>query len=323
MSPGQRGEAVRDLQRRLGAAGFLPAAAAEAGVFCAATVDALRRFQQARGLRVDDSCDGASWSALVEASWEIGDRLLYLTSPMLRGDDVGDLQGRLCRLGFDCGRVDAIYGPQTAHAVQEFQRNCGIAPDGVCGHDTVRSLLSLSRQTGDGRGVAQLRELETLRRAQRSVSGLRVVVGQFGGLSALGRTITRELRHHGAVVISIDELEPSHHAVAANRFGADVYLGIEATASQGASIAYYAVPAFESVGGRSLADQIAAQLAALDLGSDLAVVGMRLPVLRETRMPAVLCSLGPVREIVDRSPAVAEAVLTAIVTWLRTPIPVD
>jgi N-acetylmuramoyl-L-alanine amidase len=292
-------------------------------VFCAATVDAMRRFQQARGLRVDGSCDGATWAALVEASWEIGDRLLYLTSPMLRGDDVGDLQGRLCRLGFDCGRVDAIYGPQTARAVEEFQRNCGITPDGVCGHDTVRSLLSLSRQTGHGRGVAQLRELETLRRSPRSVSGLRVVVGQFGGLSALGRTITRELRHHGAVVVSVDELEPGHHAVTANRFGADVYLGIEASASPGATIAYYAVPAFESVGGRSLAEQIAAQLDTMDLGPPATVVGMRLPVLRETRMPAVLCSLGPVREVVDRSPALAEALLGAVVAWLRTPIPLD
>jgi N-acetylmuramoyl-L-alanine amidase len=259
----------------------------------------------------------------VEASWEIGDRLLYLTSPMLRGDDVGDLQGRLCRLGFDCGRVDAIYGPQTARALEEFQRNCGIAPDGVCGHDTVRSLLSLSRQTGQGRGVAQLRELESLRRTRRSIAGLRVVVGQFGGLSALGRTITRELRHHGAVVVSIDELESSHHAVAANRFGADVYLGIEASASPGAMIAYYAVPAFESVGGRSLAEQIAAQLGVIGIGRDATVVGMRLPVLRETRMPAVLCSLGPVREVVDHSPGLAAALLEAIVAWLRTPIPVD
>jgi N-acetylmuramoyl-L-alanine amidase len=292
-------------------------------VYCAATADALRHFQHARGLRVDDGCDGVTWAALVEASWEIGDRLLYLTSPMLRGDDVGDLQGRLCRLGFDCGRVDAIYGPQTAHAVEEFQHNCGMVPDGVCGHDTVRSLLSLSRRTGDGRGVAQLRELEFLRRTRRSVDGLRVVVGQFGGLSALGRTITRELRHHGAVVVSIDELEPGHHAVTANRFGADLYVGIEASASPEATIAYYAVPAFESVGGRSLAEQVAARLDALGLEIRPSVVGMRLSVLRETRMPAVLCTLGPVRAVVDRSPALAEALLGAIVAWLRTPIPVD
>jgi thiol-disulfide isomerase/thioredoxin len=44
-APGQRGEAIRDLQRRLGAAGF-PPAGAEAGFFCVSTEAALRSFQE-------------------------------------------------------------------------------------------------------------------------------------------------------------------------------------------------------------------------------------------------------------------------------------
>ncbi len=42
---------------------------------------------------------------------------------------------------------------------------------------------------------------------------------------------------------------------------------------------------------------------------------MRLPVLRETRMPAVLCSLGPVRTAVDATDAVTDAVVAALTTW--------
>jgi N-acetylmuramoyl-L-alanine amidase len=47
---------------------------------------------------------------------------------------------------------------------------------------------------------------------------------------------------------------------------------------------------------------------------------MRLPVLRETRMPAVLCSLGPVREVVDATDAIAAAILAAVVRWSISPM---
>ena len=122
------------------------------GGFCPATEDAVRAFQTGRGLRGDGRCDEQTWTALVEAAWKLGDRLLFLTSPNLRGDDVAELQSRLGRLGFDCGRVDGILGPLTARALEEFQTNCGTAADGVCGPDTVRTLAMMSSQTGHGPG---------------------------------------------------------------------------------------------------------------------------------------------------------------------------
>ncbi len=45
---------------------------------------------------------------------------------------------------------------------------------------------------------------------------------------------------------------------------------------------------------------------------------MRLAVLRETRMPAVLCSLSPVRAAVDATDAVTEAVVDAVTAWTNT-----
>ena len=303
------------MQRRLGAAGFPPAAGAGAAVFCPATEDAVRAFQAGRGLRCDGVCDEQTWTALVEASWKLGDRLLFLTSPNLRGDDVAELQSRLGRLGFDCGRVDGILGPSTARALEEFQSNCGTAPDGVCGKDTVRTLTVMTSQTGAGPGIAAVRERERLRAGLGSVAQIRIVIGQYGGLSALTRTLSRELRTRGATVMSLDEPDAVAQATAANHFAADVYLGFESVTERAATVQFYRVPTFESAGGRSLAEQIARQLQCVD-ELEPEVRGMRLPMLRETRMPAVQCMLGPVRMAIDAGPAIVSAVIKALEQWV-------
>jgi N-acetylmuramoyl-L-alanine amidase len=283
----------------------------------------VRDFQSSRGLFASGQCDEQTWLALVEASWSLGDRLLLLTSPNLRGDDVAELQSTLGRLGFDCGRVDGILGPRTAGALVDFQRNCGLNADGVCGTDTTQALRLLARQSGSGPGVAAVREIETLRRAGSSLDGLRVVIGQFGGFSSLTRMIVHELRTLGAKVVTADEPEPATQAAVANRFAAAVYLGFDARAEAEATVAYYAVPAFESAGGRALATRLADGFAALMLRWPVEphAHGMRLPVLRETRMPAVLCSLGPVRQMVDHAATLAEATTQAVVGWAAAPLP--
>jgi N-acetylmuramoyl-L-alanine amidase len=252
---------------------------------------------------------------LVEASWKLGDRLLFLTSPNLRGDDVAELQSRLGRIGFDCGRVDGILGPSTARALEEFQSNCGTAADGVCGPDTVRTLTIMSSQTGAGPGIAAVRERERLRAGLGSVAQCRIVVGQYGGLSALTRTLARELRLRGATVMSLDEPDAVTQATAANHFGADVYLGFESHTEPCATVQFYRVPTFESAGGRALAEQITDRLADLE-GLVPEVHGMRLPMLRETRMPAVQCIFGPVRIAIDAGPAIAAAIVEAIEQWV-------
>ena len=280
---------------------------------------ALRQFQQVRGLHVTGSCDEHTWKALVEASWQLGDRMLVLTSPNMRGDDVADLQGRLGRLGFDCGRVDGIFGPQSARALTDFQSNCGITTDGVCGTLTLRMLQRVSGQTGSGPGVASVREHERLLTAPGSVASLRIVVGQFGGLSIISRAVTRELRAAGAQVMSLDEPDAVAQAKAANHFAADVYLGLEGGAAAPTVIHYYQVPTFESVGGHTLATYLSRQLrlaTALDVADPC---GMRLPVLRETRMPAVLCVLAPVRLAVDTAAQITSSLVSAVEQWTDCP----
>jgi N-acetylmuramoyl-L-alanine amidase len=274
-------------------------------------------FQRQRGLHASGICDEATWLAIVEAGWTLGDRLLVLTAPHLRGDDVAQLQTVLNHLGFDCGRPDGILGPATARALQDFQRNSGLTVDGVCGVHTVRMLDLVRRQSGDGPGVAHVRERESIT-SHRSVATLRIVVGQFGGLSAVTRSLARALREAGATVMSTDEYDPAAQAAAANRFAASAYVGFEPRSDTRSMVTYFAIPAFESAGGRTLAGRAVHELMGI-VTCPPELLGMRLSVLRETRMPAVLCSLGPVREIVDSSDAIAAGMVRALEAWAASP----
>jgi N-acetylmuramoyl-L-alanine amidase len=279
----------------------------------------VRAFQDHRGLHASGECDEATWLALVEASWRLGDRPLRLVAPNLRGDDVSTLQTCLGRLGFDCGRVDGIFGTLTANALEDFQRNCGLTVDGVCGPVTARALDVNSSRTGSGPGVATIRELEALGNVGASVRELRVVVGQFGGLSSLARSVAQALRAHGARVISVDELDAAVQAAAANRHAASVYLGFEPRAESAATVAYYSTEGFESAGGRSLASHLADALRSTPVAADVRTAGMRLPVLRETRMTAVVCTLGPVQRIADAAATISDAIVTATEAWAASP----
>ena len=118
----------------------------------------IRSFQQSRGLTVTGIINDVTARALEEARWKLGDRSLYLQEPpLMRGDDVAALQARLTEMGFDCGRVDGIYGELTSGAVKEFQKSVGIAVDGQCGPATVIALIRLTKIVSGGT-PSQLRE---------------------------------------------------------------------------------------------------------------------------------------------------------------------
>jgi N-acetylmuramoyl-L-alanine amidase len=284
------------------------------GLFCPATLVALHDFQHRRGLRQADVCDHDTWRALVEAGWRLGDRLIVLTSPNLRGDDVVELQTRLARLGFDTGRVDGIFGPNSARALTAFQLDTGVAADGVCGPATVLALDRIISQTGSGPGIVAVRERHEIGRSDTTLATARIAVGHFGGLGAIGRAVSRTVRSTGATVMPLDEPDPVAQALASNRFGATAYVGFEAVADERTVVHFYRVPTFESASGRLLAEHLTCRLAAIGLPV-AEPVGLRLPVLRETKMTAVLCSVAPVRHALDVAPAVAEAVAHALSSW--------
>jgi N-acetylmuramoyl-L-alanine amidase len=306
------------MQQRLYAIGMLDDSLVEHGYFCEFTHTALQEFQANRGLPQDGVCDRNAWDALIEASWLSGVRLLYLTSPHLRGDDVSALQTNLAQLGFDCGRIDGILGPNTVHSLTDFQQNYGLVADGICGPETLRALSRMSSQTGTGPGIVSVRESEKLHQAAKVADSLKIVVGCFGDLQSVSRGLTRTLREQYDNVMTVEETDPTLHATSANSFQADVYVGIAASSAEHHDIVFYQTEGFISPGGRRLAEAIATQLGEFGSGQ-LLVKGMRLPILRATRMPAVLCIFGQ-----SETPGLdvtTHAISTAISGWFTPQSP--
>lgn len=61
------------------------------------------------------------------------------------GSQVRTLQTKLNNWGYDCGKVDGIFGTKTYNAVKQFQRNNGLAVDGIVGAKTAAALgMSIS-----------------------------------------------------------------------------------------------------------------------------------------------------------------------------------
>jgi N-acetylmuramoyl-L-alanine amidase len=152
---GDRGDLLFLVTNTLARLHYLPAAT---DTFTPVVAEAVKAFQQDRGLIVTGEVNAITHRSLEEARWKLGDRILTLhNGSLLRGDDVATLQSRLIEMGFHVGRVDGIYGPLTADALKEFQKSVGVKVDGSCGPATVMALMRLVK-TVSGGASAQLRE---------------------------------------------------------------------------------------------------------------------------------------------------------------------
>ncbi len=314
LARGDGGEAVRDLQQRIGALGH-DVSGDEPRRFGAATEAAVRAFQEARGLVVDGICGRQTWTALVESGFSLGDRMLYARRPMLRGDDVAELQRRLNALGFDAGREDGILGDQSARALHEFQRNAGLAADGICGPATVAALTRLGSLAAGS--VASVRERELLRRGPHRLGGRRVYVLAAPGLEALGDAVTRGLLGAGAdAVLDGTGGDDSAVASAANRFEADLFLGLRPGPDTECRCSFFSTGSFRSEAGFRVASGVLEELASL-LPSG-APEGRAYGLLRETRMAAVVCELvergdvAAMRRLVTRAGDIGRAIVTGV-----------
>lgn len=69
-------------------------------------------------------------------------RILKRVSPMMKGDDVRELQAALIARGYACGRAgaDGIFGDDTRAAVRAFQGSLRLTVDGKAGRQTVTAL---------------------------------------------------------------------------------------------------------------------------------------------------------------------------------------
>ncbi|MFZ4583808.1 MAG: peptidoglycan-binding protein [Acidimicrobiia bacterium] len=312
-----QGEAVLDLQRRLQEHGLL-CDPDPSGTFGEGTARAVGEFQKTRGLPVDGICGDLTWHALVESGFCLGDRLLYVRTPRLRGDDVAELQHRLNALGFDAGREDGIFGDATAHALREFQRNAGVAVDAICGPASVLALARLGTLAGGS--VASVRESHALRTDVRDLPSLRISVIAPLGLAALAEAVAHALRREGATVdCDTNATELSDAAATANRFEADLALALDYTEAADPTCRYYGTARFRSARGEALARCVLIELARLGLTAGTAVTSS-VGFTRETRMPAVLCELPiVVATRAEHAPTLTDGLVRAIEAAFQPP----
>jgi N-acetylmuramoyl-L-alanine amidase len=288
---GDRGEPVRDIQRRLTGLGF-PVEAD--GTYGPQTVAVVCQFQESRGLPADGIVGPETWSSLVEAGFRLGDRMLYRRSPMMRGDDVSRLQRSLGSLGFDAGKVDGLFGPDTLRALLDFQRNRGMAEDGIAGRDVVEELLLMARAT-DKPGREEVRDHAWIESLPRPIAGARIYIdpngGGPGGSEAIWDVATQlssELQLAGARPLlsrSIDTF-PSERLRAgrANRLDVQIVISITVPSDGAEGVFYFGTQLSTSEAGRTVAGHLASSLGVEPLPRAV-------PILKATRSPAVVVAL--------------------------------
>lgn len=286
---GDSGEPIRDIQGRLDALGLSPIDDPR-GEFGDDTRHAVIQFQRSRGLAEDGIVGPDTWRALYEAGYRLGDRLLFLRRPMLRGDDVSELQSRLNGLGFDAGKVDGVFGTDTERAVLEFQRNRHLAEDGKAGPEVITELQLVTRATMRA-GREAIRELEWLRSRAASLVGARIYLDaacrsetEASTAWTAANATAVALQERGGVPLlsrSHDVVLPERvRARRANRLGADLIVSVGLADTEPA-VYYFSSELGRSEVGSRLAKAIAARL-------DSGVQGRATPMLKETRAPAVV-----------------------------------
>ena len=345
---GDSGRAVVEVRTALRQFGLLPPSDPRIAEdrFDDAVVDAVRAFQQRRGLITDGIVGPATRRAMSEARWTLGDRMLALMiSAPMSGDDITMLQERLLELGFDPGRPGGVFDERTETALRRFQREYGLVPDGMCGPVTLRSLKQLGRKVTGG-SPHLLREQELLRQAGPRMRGKRIVLDPgHGGIDRgvsvngvheadlmwdLARRVVGRMSATGmeAMLSRREDTNPAEaeRAAFANDAGADLVLSLHTDANR--SMHAQGLATFHFGNGSGSTSTVGEALAGLiqrELLTRTAMVDCRpqsrtWELLRLTRMPAVrievgyLTNMGDKRKLLDPSfrDVVAEGVLVAV-----------
>lgn len=311
---------------------------------------AVRAFQQHRGLLVDGIVGEATHRALKEASYRLGARSLYhqFGAPLC-GDDVATLQARLQDLGFYTGLIDGHFGLQTHNSLMSYQREYGLAADGICGPETLRSLYFLSSRVTGG-SLHAIREEELVRRSGPKLSGKRIIIdpGRGGGdhglisqgpsgpiseADVLWDLASRLEGRMTAIGMETSLSRPinrspsdAERAATANNVGADLMISLRCeshpnpAANGVASFHFGNSHGSVSTIGRNLADFIQREVVARTGLRDCRTHGRTWDLLRLTRMPTVEVDVGYITNPRDRAmlvsthtrDAIAEGILAAV-----------
>ena len=113
-------------------------------------------------LRVDGLVGPDTWGQLVEAGYRLGDRTLYLHSPMFRGDDVRDLPAEAERPRVRRGKEDGFYGRTPTAPSGSSNATSARSPTASSGPHTIATLERMRPQES-APSRALVREEEELR----------------------------------------------------------------------------------------------------------------------------------------------------------------
>ena len=163
------------------------------GAFGDTTAEAVQAFCGNMGLPLSEEVTEKVWAALVDASFTLGDRTLYLRMPHFHGHDVLELQHALAALGFACGAVDGIFGAFTELALRKFQLNLGLPSDGIAGAYTYAAIRNL-HHSWDGQGGRARLQPPSGSPALRRAGAQRAVPVRHAGLYAQRRIAHVESR---------------------------------------------------------------------------------------------------------------------------------
>lgn len=90
------------------------------------------------GIKVNATSSNSSSSGNSNGSYS---RVLKVTSPLMYGADIKNVQSRLNSLGYNAGTADGYYGNNTKNAVISFQKANGLTADGEVGPATWNKLF--------------------------------------------------------------------------------------------------------------------------------------------------------------------------------------
>ena len=157
LAEGARGNAVKNVQRHLSAAGFRPRHAN--GVFDERTGGALKAFQKHSGLSATGQVDAKTWKALKKS-------FILSKKPASPAQALGERSGAvkaseklLKKLGFNPGKVDGLFDSRTQRAVKAFEKRHHLTRDGQIGANQLDKMKKLEAGAGSRNKV-----LDTARR---------------------------------------------------------------------------------------------------------------------------------------------------------------
>ncbi|SDW43677.1 N-acetylmuramoyl-L-alanine amidase [Marinococcus luteus] len=294
LSINDEGEEVQELQEKLNEAGFHVMDDPNA-YFDEDTETAVEEFQQEYELAIDGVAGPETLAKLDEVQEEEENTDPGVLKAESTGQAVVDLQEDLHQLEYFQGTYTEEYNSETSDAVAAFQREHGLAIDGIAGPNTLDAIDGELNQSAPG----------TLR-------GKTVVVdpghgGYDGGAAAngleekdivldTGLKLKSDLEAMGATVVMTREtdryLSLNERTEVANNANADAFVSVHVNAGGGVGDESYWYGEHEAERSERLAEDVQEQLIEATGATDRGVKEGNFQVIRDTNIPAILAEIG-------------------------------